>query len=73
MDEMIGYIFSSLKTSEVSIKNIRRILQSQARFNHSVNTINFAIIVYIVITMIRENEQNKKIKSLEDKLEELKH
>ena len=72
MDEMIGYIFSNLKTSEYSVKNITKVLESQKRFNQRVVTFAFLAAVYAVLANINAQEQNKKIEKLSSEIKKLK-
>ena len=72
MCEMLGYIFGNLRTSETAIKEIRRTLKYQSRFNRNVGIWVGAITAYVVITELDRREQNKKIKELRNEIEELK-
>lgn len=72
MNEMIGYIFGSLRTSETSIKNIRRILREQARTNRMVTVFALSVTAYVFAAGIQNMKQYKEIKKLSRELEELK-
>ena len=72
MCEMLGYIFGNLRSSETAIKEIRRTLKYQSRFNRNVGIWVGAITAYVVITELDHREQNKKIKELRNEIEELK-
>ena len=72
MCEMLGYIFGSLRSSETAIKEIRRTLKYQSRFNRNVGLWVGAITAYVVIAELDRREQNKKIKELRNEIEELK-
>ena len=72
MREMLGYIFGNLRSSETAIKEIRRTLKYQSRFNRNVGIWVGAITAYVVITELDRREQNKKIKELRNEIEELK-
>lgn len=72
MREMLGYIFGNLRSSETAIKEIRRTLKYQSRFNRNVGIWVGAITAYVVIAELDRREQNKKIKELRNEIEELK-
>lgn len=72
MDEMMNYIFGSLRSSEVAIKHIQRILEGQQRLNRNVVLCIWATTTYVVLTELNRREQNRKIEKLSNEIEELK-
>lgn len=71
MDEMIRYIFGSLRSSENTIKLMKKALRYQAKFNLKVAFFTSMTTVYIALTEVRAYEQNKKINEISAKLKEL--
>lgn len=72
MDEMIGYIFGSLKSSEDAVKRINKTLCHQAKINQTRTLFTFAVTVYIVAAELHNYERNKKIEELSNEIKELK-
>lgn len=72
MNEMVAYIFGSLRTSENAVKNIRKTLRHQARINRGVAAFALTMTVYVILMELNALEQNKKIEKLNTELEELK-
>jgi chlorite dismutase len=70
---MIRYIFGSLRSSENTVKIIKKTLRHQAKFNLTVAFFTSVTTVYIALTEIRIYEQNKKIAEISNKLKELNH
>lgn len=71
MDEMIRYIFGSLRSSENTIKLMKKALRYQTKFNLTVVFFTSMTTVYIALTEVRAYEQNKKINEISAKLKEL--
>lgn len=71
MDEMVRYIFGSLRSSENTIKLMKKTLRYQAKFNLTVAFFTSMTTVYIALTEVRAYEQNKKINEISAKLKEL--
>lgn len=72
MGEMMNYIFGSMKSSEIAIKNISRSLANQKAFNRSLKLFAVGVTVNLVISAIERREQAEKIKKMEKEIEELK-
>lgn len=71
MDEMVRYIFGSLRSSENIIKLMKKALRYQTKFNLTVAFFTSMTTVYIALTEVRAYEQNKKINEISAKLKEL--
>lgn len=71
MDEMLGYIFGSMKSSEKNIKAINKTLKTQRRFNGGMIFALVGTAVCISTVRDRVKEQNEKIKKLEKRIDEL--
>lgn len=72
MNEMVAYIFASLRSSENSIKIIKRSLRNQMRINRGVAMFSLTMAIYVILSEINNLEQNRKIEKLSKELEELK-
>lgn len=72
MDEMLNYIFSSMRSSEKMLRGVRKVLVEQRSFNR--NVILYAVITtaYILANESKRLEQDKKIAKLSKEVEELK-
>lgn len=72
MDEMMNYIFGSIRTSEVAVKNISKALTKQTKINKSFRLFAICVTVNLVISEIERREQSEKIRKMEKEIEELK-
>lgn len=72
MNEMIGYIFGSMRASEVNIHKIKETLKRQQKFNRNVAA--FAIMVALTLSLQNhiQNKHYKQIKELEKEIAGLK-
>lgn len=73
MNEMIGYIFGSLRTSEIEIKNVKKILRSQAKINNRFALYVLLTSICMTVVEIHIQDQNKKIEELSEEIKELKN
>lgn len=72
MNEMIGHIFGSLDYSEKAIKEIKKVLNNQVRFNRKVALFSLMCGAFAVSTSIEIKKQQEKISNLTNEIEELK-
>lgn len=72
MNEIMNYIFGSLRDSEKALVAIQRQLKSQARVNKSIEFFAIIMLLNIVVSTKVEKEQTKRIRKLEETIEELK-
>ena len=72
MNEMLNYIFSSLRDSEKTIGVIQKTLRRQIRFDRKVTFFALAMTAYVVISEIDRREQSEKIAKLEKDVKRLK-
>lgn len=72
MNEIMNYIFGSLRDSEKALVAIQRQLKSQARVNKSIEFFAIVMLLNIVVSTKVEKEQTKRIQKLEETIEELK-
>lgn len=72
MNEVINYIFGSLRTSEVVMHNIAKELRQQRRFNRNIAVIAGMAVYFAVNAEMERRRQAEKIKNLEREIKELK-
>lgn len=72
MNEMIGYIFRSLHSSEKAIKNVTKTLNAQYKFNKSVTSFAIASAALLTVQHIRTTLMEKELETLRKEIEELK-
>lgn len=72
MTPSVNHIFDSMWKHEYALRDIRRFLRVQSKFNRKIEALEFLFSVYVVISEINKSRQNAKIKKLRDELEELK-
>lgn len=72
MDEMLNYIFNSMKTSERTLAKLEKTVCKQARSNRRLKLIAVTGIAYTIWAETIRREQEEEIKRLSSKVEELK-
>ena len=72
MDEMIGYIFGSLRNSEDAIKLINKALKGQAKLNRQLIGVAVCTTLYMYFNEHESRKSNRKIEALSKEIEELK-
>lgn len=72
MNNMIGYIFGSLHSSEKAISGIIKCLKSQSRVNKAFVLCSVIGAVNIVVLVDKCEQQQKAIEKLAKEIEELK-
>lgn len=72
MDEMIRYIFKSLRYSEKKTESMIRTIRKQQFFNSSVVIFATAVSAYAFLQDIEIRKNRKDIKNLKTKIKELK-
>lgn len=72
MNEMMNYIFSNLYSTDVSIRNIAKILKNQTKINNQIGTFAFCVSLYILVDSAVIKKQQKKIDALVKEVEGLK-
>lgn len=73
MVDVMDYIFSNMKASEGKFDYVFRAITNQNAFNRSVVIISFATTASIYLLEKQRIAQERKIKKLEQEIEELKH
>jgi hypothetical protein len=72
MDEMIGYIFGSLRSSDNAVKGIGKTLKKQEIINRKTTFSILILAAYTTVVAMHYHEQNEKIKSLKKEINDLK-
>lgn len=73
MVDVMDYIFSNMKASEGKFDYVFRAITNQNAFNRSVVIFSFATTASIYLLEKQRIAQERKIKKLEQEIEELKH
>lgn len=72
MKEMLGYIFNEMHFNKIEMRNVEKILKNQRAFNRKLATLLFVTSLYAVSSTIRIEKYEKKLASLNKKVDELK-
>lgn len=72
MGEILNYIFGSMKSTEMALKNINKALRNQSKLNNEVIIFSIAMTTYAVLSERDRRRQEKEIKRLSKEIEELK-
>lgn len=72
MDEMVSYIFRSMRSSELTLRGVKRVLKNQARRNRNFKRFAWLTVGYLVISEINRSLMEKKIKELDEEIKKLK-
>ena len=64
MDEMVSYIFRSMRSSELTLRGVKRVLKNQARRNRNFKRFAWLTVGYLVISEINRSLMEKKIKEI---------
>lgn len=71
MNWIVDYIYSGLEDHERNIKFIWENLCRQTKFNRKTRALALGLFIYVIAMESRIQDQNKKIKLLSMKVEEL--
>ena len=72
MNEMLNYVFNSMKTSERALAKLEKTLRKQARSNRLLKLIAITGVAYAIWAESVRREQQVQIERLSDEVEELK-
>ncbi len=72
MNEMLNYVFNSMKTSERALAKLEKTLRKQARSNRRLKLIAITGVAYAIWAESVRREQQGQIERLSDEVEELK-
>ncbi len=73
MDEMIRYIFGSLRDSETTLHVISKSLKKQNSFNRSVTLFSMSVCVYLIVQELEIRNMHRELKALQKEIKELKN
>lgn len=73
MDEMIRYIFGSLRCSETAMSVIAKMLRKQKSFNRTVTLFAMVTTAHLAIQSIEISNLSNEVKSLKAEIKELKN
>jgi ubiquinone biosynthesis protein UbiJ len=68
MNDVVGYIFHELASSEIAIKNINKALKSQVHTNRSFVVFAICTTACAAVMKKRLDDQGKTIRQLKDKI-----
>jgi len=71
--EVIGYIFDSLKRTDLRLYNVGKILNKQRGFNRKVTVFAVMTTASLIVSGIDRRDQAMRIRKLEKEIEDLKH
>lgn len=72
MNEMLNYVFNSMKTSERALVKLEKTLRKQVRSNRRLKLIAITGVAYAIWAESVRREQQVQIERLSDEVEELK-
>ncbi len=72
MNEIMNYIFGSLRNSEKALAIVQKRLRSQMRFNKNVEIFAFLMTIHAFLITKESMEQKERIRKMEKAIEELK-
>ena len=72
MDELMNYIFCSLRNSETSIKSLQKVIKRQAKVNRRFATLTLLMGVYVAVSSLYIQEQDNTLNEIKMELAELK-
>lgn len=73
MDEMIRYIFGTLRDTETMLKLLNRSIKKQQSFNFRVAFWMTAATTYIALNEIESRKMRRQLESLKNEIKELKN
>ncbi len=73
MDNVMEYIFESLRKNDMKLYNHTRWLNKQHGFNRRVTVFAFVTTANLIVAGIDRRDQAMRIRKLEKEVEELKH
>lgn len=73
MDEMVRYIFCSLRCSETTMRAMSKALKKQRSFNRSVSFLGIAIALHIISQEIEIHNMHNELEAMQKEIKELKN
>lgn len=72
MDEMIRYIFGTLRNSETALQSVAKNLRKQASFNRSVAFLGMTMALHLIVQEMEIRSINRDLEALQKEIKELK-
>lgn len=73
MDEMIRYIFGTLRSSETALQSVAKSIRKQGSFNRSVTLFGTMMVLHLVIQQTEIRYMHRELESLQKEIKELKN
>lgn len=73
MDEMIRYIFGTLRNSETALQSVAKNLRKQGFFNRSVAFFGMTMALHLIVQEMEIRSINRDLESLKKEIKELKN
>ena len=73
MDEMIRYIFGSLRDSETALRVISKSLKKQRSFNRSVAFFSMTVSLHLIVQELEIRNIHRELEALQKEIKELKN
>lgn len=72
MNEMLNYVFNSMKASEKALARLEKTMRKQVRSNRRLKLIAITGVAYVIWAESNRREQQEEIERLHCEVEELK-
>lgn len=73
MDEMIRYIFGSLRNSDSALRVISKTLKKQNSFNRNITFLSILTVLYVVMHEMEIRNMQRELVALQKEIKELKN
>ena len=73
MDEMIRYIFRTLRNSETALQSVAKNLRKQGSFNRSVTFLGTIMTLHLIIQQTEIHYMHRELEYLQKEIKELKN
>lgn len=73
MDEMIRYIFGTLRNSETALQSVAKNLRKQGSFNRSVAFLGTTMALHLIIQQTEIRYMHRELEYLQKEIKELKN
>lgn len=73
MDEMVRYIFGSLRNSETMFRAIGKSIRKQQSFNHNIMFWVTVVTAHLIVKEFENRKMRCQLESLKNEIKELKH
>lgn len=73
MDEMIRYIFGSLRNSDSALRVISKTLKKQNSFNRNITFLSILTVLHVVMHEMKIRNMQRELVALQKEIKELKN